>query len=370
LQNRYYDNQALHVGHDGNGQLYAESQEDPSYFWHLEPSNTDGYYYLRNDLHFGQRLHVGHNGNGQLYAESGFDNAYLWKFEPGPQQTFTLRNKLHPDQRLHVGHDGNGQVYAGTGGDGPYRWDLQVVELPAAWSASSPLCEAQELLADHYRLCFYPWDNQLGPAHCTLERVPFDKFWSPLNRGDVPAGVSKHARSVGLHSCHYELRAKPRLFLYTNAGQLGETEIVEGSANLGTTHRRARSWLLHPHGHYGKNQYFCLYTEKDAGGRRHCVPFEPNAIKELSPDFNDQVRSIRSFPNWDCLKAKVWQHSRAQGQHAYIFTNQNLNALSPILTGPGLTFKSWDQLVSSFSFVQYPSWAYGCGGYVYGSGDP
>lgn len=98
--------------------------------WHLEPTGIDDYVYLRNDRWLDQLLHVGHDGNGQLYAQEGYDEAFQWRIEPGPNQTFTLRNKLHSDQRLHVGHDGNGQLYAGTGDDDAYRWHLQVVQVP------------------------------------------------------------------------------------------------------------------------------------------------------------------------------------------------------------------------------------------------
>ncbi|MEM6797040.1 MAG: hypothetical protein AAF725_23900, partial [Acidobacteriota bacterium] len=102
LRNKRHSDQRLHVGHDGNGQLYAQWGDDSAYRWKVQvlaDTNSaaddefrfSAYYLtrrirLQNRYYDNQALHVGHDGNGQLYAESGFDNAYLWKFEPGPQQ--------------------------------------------------------------------------------------------------------------------------------------------------------------------------------------------------------------------------------------------------------------------------------------------
>lgn len=150
FENVMHPHQRLHVGHDGDGRLYADWGEDSAYRWTVEPANDGHFFFLRNAMYTDQRLHVGHDGNGQLYAGWSDDDAFKWTAEPVAGGYYMLRNKQYPDQRLHVGHDGNGQLYAEWGGnDGAYEW--RVIVTP---TASTPIQQP-------YQPSAYYLDNEI-----------------------------------------------------------------------------------------------------------------------------------------------------------------------------------------------------------------
>jgi len=103
----------LRLGSDGESYpLRARWGDDASYRWRIEPSSSDNYFYLRNGLYDQQRLHVGHDGNGELYAEWGDDDAYQWSFLSfGDRVSFF--NKKFPHQQIVVPNCANGKPFAG-----------------------------------------------------------------------------------------------------------------------------------------------------------------------------------------------------------------------------------------------------------------
>ncbi|MEM9558120.1 MAG: hypothetical protein AAGC60_27935 [Acidobacteriota bacterium] len=352
LENRYFNNQALHVGHDGNGRLYAGSGDDPAYFWRIETSAVDGFYYLRNELHSNQRLHVGHNGNGQLYAQWGSDDAYLWQFEPNGWQSFFLRNRMHSHQRLHVGHDGNGQLYAEWGDDDTYRWHPRIVEVPANWPVDPASCDEFLPFWDVHRLCFYPWPNQQGEPWCARETVSL--IVPSVQKRDLPTGVAENARSVSIESCDgNSTAAPPRIFVYRETGQQSETDIVTGSGNLGATSEHARSFALQPFDYpFYDDKYLCFFTGDNASGRRHCVPFEGSEeLKNLSPDFNDRVRSVRAYPDWFCVGVDLHEHYNGGGQWIYVGASENLVNRPILIDFWTQDWRTWADVTSSFRFL-------------------
>ena len=129
FQNAMHNHQLLHVGNDGNSQLYAEWGESYSHRFKLEPTTTTGFYKLRSLLEPTQRLAI--NADLRPFAGEGDDDSYLWQIETAGD-LYLLRNKLYGDRRLHVGHDGNGQLYAGdnlgAANDDAYRWQIHAVE--------------------------------------------------------------------------------------------------------------------------------------------------------------------------------------------------------------------------------------------------
>ena len=119
---------------DGRPQAALGSIGDLAYHWQLQPTGNEGFYYLRNRLHPSQRLHVGHNGDGELYAGCSGDDAFQWRLEPTDQQSFFLRNKQEDLQRLRS--DGGHLLLAQWGTDNEFKWFLRVTA-----STEESLCQ-------------------------------------------------------------------------------------------------------------------------------------------------------------------------------------------------------------------------------------
>lgn len=103
----------LRVHYSLAGQPLADAggTGDPAYHWKLENAPEDGFFFLRSVLNPSQRLHVGHNGNGELYVGCSDDDALKWAIEPTSGNAFELQNRLWVDQHLRV--DGAGNLTAG-----------------------------------------------------------------------------------------------------------------------------------------------------------------------------------------------------------------------------------------------------------------
>lgn len=134
FENRRFSDRHIGVDYVFNGQPHASlgQLDDPAYRWQLQPSGQEGFYYLRNRLHPSQRLHVGHDGNGLLYAGCSDDDAFRWRLEPTDQQSFYLRNKMHSTQRIHL--DASDQLTTSWGTDDERRW-LMIVRPPSPENA-------------------------------------------------------------------------------------------------------------------------------------------------------------------------------------------------------------------------------------------
>ncbi|MEM8998531.1 MAG: hypothetical protein AAGF23_27340, partial [Acidobacteriota bacterium] len=128
-----------------------------------------------------------------------------------------------------------------------------------------------------------------------------------------------------------------------------ETDIFIGTGNLGASKLSAASYLLQPNatGNGASGKYLCLFTKDNAEGRRHCTP--PNGDKTLSWDFNDQVRSVRSYPNWRCVDLTLWQHGNQIGEHITFAADVNLELFPFVQTSP-LLATTWASITSSYRY--------------------
>ncbi|MCG8458647.1 MAG: hypothetical protein MI919_20400 [Holophagales bacterium] len=151
LRNRHFPDRRLHVGHNGNGELYAGdagADTDDAYRFLVHVRGWDGdeikasynpsAYYLGNDIVFenrayGDRLGVHYVLGSQPLAGQGAigDEAFHWWLESSPvQHFFHVRNRLHPSQSLQAGHNlpagqtDHFSVFLGCSNDDALRWKL------------------------------------------------------------------------------------------------------------------------------------------------------------------------------------------------------------------------------------------------------
>ncbi len=339
LQNELHPDQRLRVDRNGSGQIYAQWGDDLSYRWRITRTTAASHFFLENSLHSNQRLHVGHNGDGRVYAGTGNDDAYLWSLEPLPGRRFFLRNKLHSNQRVHVGHNGNQEAYAAWGDDDAFRWNLRIAPY-GSWQTANPGCVEPDSLSHRaYKLCLYPWLDQVGPPYCVVHH---DKYPNTLDTflGNLPSQVAEHARSVKTQDCGPN-GSDPVAFIYDERDQQSDTDVIFGSGNLGGVTGRANSYRL---GDFGR--HVCLYAEEGFKGRRHCVPYHPDEPSfNLSADLNNQIHSVQASPHWICLEVALWQQQNEGGQSIAVGSSENLKNRLIFIDGE---FLKWTEFVSSF----------------------
>ncbi|MEM7584430.1 MAG: RICIN domain-containing protein [Acidobacteriota bacterium] len=350
IENVRYDSQRLHVGHNGNGQLYAEPGDDLAFQWKLRTHGTDGYHTLSNYLYPNQYLRVSSDGSGGVSAGPFSGDASLWRVEPKPGNQLMLRNRAFPDQRLHVGHDGNGQLYAEWGDDNAYAWRLRHVPPPDyGWFPRDEPCpqhmpEGQQAI----KVCFYPGTNQAGPPRCVVHDDHRDAEDQQAYLGEVNNTVIHNARSVRAEICGGSTRP-PKVFLYKMMDQRSETDVIDGQGNLGATWGEVRSYQVMESSNSQTPRYVCLYTQDNWQGRKHCAPLKiPTHSYALSDDFDDSVASVRAFPHWGCTQLQLWQHFNQSGQRIDVGADENLKNRPIAITL--LEWKRWSQVVSTYKF--------------------
>ncbi|MCG8454702.1 MAG: hypothetical protein MI919_00365, partial [Holophagales bacterium] len=133
LQNVLHSNQILQQDPAGMGFFQVDWSEEDKNRFDVQPSGDGNFFFLEN-ARSGRRMHVGHDGDGQLYSSfGGDDDAYKWtaeRYQTGPETRYLFRNKLYPDQKLGVQTDGSGFPFAGTDHDpdsAEYRWKVTTV---------------------------------------------------------------------------------------------------------------------------------------------------------------------------------------------------------------------------------------------------
>ncbi|MEM7588371.1 MAG: hypothetical protein AAF560_33595, partial [Acidobacteriota bacterium] len=350
IENVRYGSQRLHVGHDGNGQLYAEPGDDLAFKWQVRASAEDGYYSLVNYLHPLQRLRVSDDGSGGVSAGPSNGDASLWRLEPRPGNQFMLRNRKFPDQRLHVGHDGNGQLYAEWGDDDAYAWRLRVIPRPDyGWSPRDEPCP-QHMPEDQQaiKVCFYPGANQAGHPRCVVHDDHRDGGIYQAYLGEAYFTVIQNARSVRAEVCGGSTHP-PKIFLYKMVDQRSETDVIHGQGNLGVTRGGVRSYQVIESFNSQALRYACLYTQDNFQGRKHCAPLQlPTHSYDLSDDFNDSVASVKAFPHFGCVQLQLWQHFNQSGQRIDVGAPDNLKNHPIAITL--WEWKNWSQVVSTYKF--------------------
>jgi len=108
----------MYTGHDGNKVFYCNCEYgtggDGPYHWYFDRDGgglaTFKTYWTADGVNTDcpLHLHVGHDGNGQLYIEEGPDDsgAYYFYIIPAGDGSFMFRNVMHPDQ--YITSDGDG----------------------------------------------------------------------------------------------------------------------------------------------------------------------------------------------------------------------------------------------------------------------
>ncbi len=224
FQNKMYPHQRLHVGHDGNGLLYAEDgpYEDVTYRW-IPEYQTDGTLRLRSRASFDQRLFA--TPGGQPTARpGGAPELYRWELEPAPGNWFFLRNP-ETDKRLHVGHDGNGELYAAAGQyDDAYQWHLLLFEGGPRFF--SDIGETTQCPSDSHhfdlsiKLCLYDGFDQTGYKHCQIYQEVFELGEPKFIQKGISALETRATRSISIEDCNHHDRP-PTALLFDQGDPVG-----------------------------------------------------------------------------------------------------------------------------------------------------
>lgn len=345
LENHRYSSQKVHIGHNGDGIIYTGNNDDFAYHWRIEPAGNPSYVFLTNYAYSpGQRLRADPGGGPGVTTGFGNDDSYRWRVEP-VSQSFSLTNKL-TGRRLQVDRNGSGHIGTGHGTDGESRWWFRLKEdLPPWPGMQDSSCHTPGVNEVVYKVCFFQGENHTGERWCrTLAgHAPF--------RVNLPEGVARNVYSVRTWNCEPSRTRAPKIFVYDEADQHSDTEVIDGMGNLGGVGGKARSFqMLHERDEW---DYVCLHKGDNGTGPKHCVTDPGNGhwpVRNLSPDFNDQVRSI-SKPSWwlGCRSIELWEHGNSEGQRIEVAADENLSNRPILVNGQ---FKKWSDVVSSYRYLR------------------
>lgn len=356
LENRRFSSQRLHAGHDGNGLIYTGPGDDLVYIWQLMDPQDSGYYGLKNAKFANQWLRVDSSGSGTLTAAPYADDpAFQFRLEPVGQH-FTLTSRLDSDQRIQVSGDGSGHAWAGTGNDDVHQWSLRRVPVPPPWVDRAESCRTPGQQEVVMRVCFYEEDHQSGRSWCNVLSEHYSGTNIYPQPGELPQGVGLRARSVSTQNCNSNLPS-PTVMVYDELGQRSDTAVIKGNGQLGPLAERVRSFFLVQNPSGKDANYVCLYKGDNQSGAKHCRPFEKDyPALNLSPDFNDQVRSVGTHTGWLCNRLRLWRHYDQGGQVIAVSSNQNLKDHKLLLSWIPWVEKPWSEMVSTFEFKGGPGW--------------
>lgn len=320
-------------------------------WWRFEPvPGKPGIVYLTKYDASLVRLHVGHDGNRQMYAEMGDDLAYQWKVSRAWDGGFYLTNIMHPDQRLGTRASNDWHEEVGWTTEQHYRWRLQSGDglYSLYWNEerSCPPIPSGRPHNDRYQICFHDESHGKGRAHCIYGTT--DAYGAAPEdytvRLSPPWEVARNARSVTVKNCGNEalLGTEPPWAVLESFD--GDNQVVSNQTGI-ELERYVEGVRLFGSGstivclHEGENfdgKKLCIdsnYLQRCwsiGGNRRHGVAdFGSEATCDLH-EWNDRVRSVSS-PNWNVHGITLWTdglnpYGQTQGLFMQVMEDRRLPA--------------------------------------------